>query len=398
MNNNNYLTEETLEEGRIALIHLERQLKQRGTSLTNPNDFSNNSFAEQNQYKNKNSVNNSNTGTSKLLNQPSIQQKSSRQFIPNKSLPYSLPQENLATLSSANNVLPSNMSNVNRKMLDQIPRGARLTQRLESLGLTVEELEDRGLLEGGGSLPSSQYSSTMSRSRRSLELQPRSHRLQERGKESLSKVLGGLGHMLRCLHRRGLDLAALGPPATPRHYRKGGAGQLMPSKQFVRLLRSLNLPLSQREVGEVALYYAASPPTPTPTPTSAPASAPASSAAAAPSGGGARGRGHHSASADTTNSGSGSSDMVDYFALLRDARVISRPTASSRAGGKSEHEDDYEDAFIDDDLNRADNNSYYEPLPLDPSSFTKVLADVKAMLCDATKQLGYIFYLFCILL
>jgi hypothetical protein len=133
------ITEETLEEGRVALFQLERQLKERNTLNSNDN------FSE----------------------------------------------------SSSKH----SSSNYERRMLDQVPRVARLNQRLESLGLTVEvimlftipidfsfnclnfkQLDDRGLLDGGGSIPS-YYASMKQKGRRSLELQPRSHRLQERGKE-----------------------------------------------------------------------------------------------------------------------------------------------------------------------------------------------------------------------
>jgi hypothetical protein len=69
-----------------------------------------------------------------------------------------------------------------RRHLDQAPRGLRLNNRMGSpLGLTIEELDDRGLLEGGA-LPSS-YASNRQRGRRALEMKKRSSRLQERGKE-----------------------------------------------------------------------------------------------------------------------------------------------------------------------------------------------------------------------
>ena len=72
------LTEETLEEGRVALFQLERQLKERNSLNANDN------FSE----------------------------------------------------SSSKH----SSSNYERRMLDQVPRVARLNQRLESLGLTVEVL------------------------------------------------------------------------------------------------------------------------------------------------------------------------------------------------------------------------------------------------------------------
>lgn len=66
---------------------------------------------------------------------------------------------------------------------DQVPRDTRLHYRQGSpLGLTLEELDDRGLLDGGGSVPN-YYTSSRQRTRRPLEMKKRSSRLQERGKE-----------------------------------------------------------------------------------------------------------------------------------------------------------------------------------------------------------------------
>jgi hypothetical protein len=73
--------------------------------------------------------------------------------------------------------------NSERRLLDQVPRDARLNYRKGSpLGLTVEELDDRGLLDGGNSVPS-YYTSIKQRSRRPLEMKKRASRLQERGQE-----------------------------------------------------------------------------------------------------------------------------------------------------------------------------------------------------------------------
>ena len=119
------ITEETLEEGRYALSRLERQLKEAHSGYNPATD-----------------------------NRDNRSENSSKQ----------------QSVSSE------------RRLLDQLPRITRLNQRLESLGLTVEELDDRGLLDGGGSVPS-YYTSMKQKNRRTLELQPRSHRLQERGKE-----------------------------------------------------------------------------------------------------------------------------------------------------------------------------------------------------------------------
>jgi len=73
--------------------------------------------------------------------------------------------------------------NSERRMLDQVPRDTRLHYRQGSpLGLTLEELDDRGLLDGGGSVPN-YYTSSRQRNRRPLEMKKRSSRLQDRGKE-----------------------------------------------------------------------------------------------------------------------------------------------------------------------------------------------------------------------
>jgi hypothetical protein len=83
-----------------------------------------------------------------------------------------------------------------RRLLDQQPRDTRLLLRKGSpLGLTLEvnsffclvieivkELDDRGLLEGGGVVPS-YYTSLRQKNRRQLELQDRSSRMRQRGNE-----------------------------------------------------------------------------------------------------------------------------------------------------------------------------------------------------------------------
>jgi hypothetical protein len=76
-------------------------------------------------------------------------------------------------------------------MMQQGCLSPRLSNRQQSLGLTIEELDDRGLIDGGGSLPGSQYSNTKQKNRRSLEFQSRSHRLQGRNvnKESVTKSM-----------------------------------------------------------------------------------------------------------------------------------------------------------------------------------------------------------------
>lgn len=70
-----------------------------------------------------------------------------------------------------------------RRLLDQAPREIRLNNRLGSPIGNLEDLDDRGLLEGGGSAPSYHSLSSQSRNRRPLEMKKRSSRLKERDKE-----------------------------------------------------------------------------------------------------------------------------------------------------------------------------------------------------------------------
>lgn len=67
-----------------------------------------------------------------------------------------------------------------RKRLDQNSRGARLNFRKGSpLGHTIEELDDRGMIDGGDTVPSYE-ASFKQRSRRPLEMRRRSSRLKGR--------------------------------------------------------------------------------------------------------------------------------------------------------------------------------------------------------------------------
>jgi hypothetical protein len=92
-----------------------------------------------------------------------------------------------------------------RSMLDQASRDTRLHYRKDSpLGLTVEELDDRGLLDGG-SVPT-YYTSIRQRTRRPLEMRKRGARMQERDRESMSKLMDGLHHMIQTLVKRGLRI------------------------------------------------------------------------------------------------------------------------------------------------------------------------------------------------
>lgn len=134
--------DETLEEGRVALHLLERQLKT--------------------------TTSNSIQGGDDAISEGSSRQNGSRQSLM-----------------------------AERRLLDQQPRDARLLLRKGSpLGLTLEvncilsssliemvkELDDRGLLEGGGVVPS-YYTSLRQKNRRQLELQDRSSRMRQRGNE-----------------------------------------------------------------------------------------------------------------------------------------------------------------------------------------------------------------------
>lgn len=183
--NNPFDTDETLEEGRVALDRLERQLRLRASNQT-PD-----------------------------------------------------------ALSETSSRLQSSLS---RKKLDQLPRVARLTNRDESLGLTVEELDDRGLLDGGGSVPS-YYTSLKQKNRRTLELQPRSTRLQERGKEGVSKVLNAVFHMLRTYVRWGINVENKFLQADTK--RLG----TLPKKVFLNILKRIELPFRQKELNDVANHY-----------------------------------------------------------------------------------------------------------------------------------------------
>ena len=94
---------------------------------------------------------------------------------------YKLSKQNKEKLRSDASVA-SRISSLNseRKQLDQIPREARLNNRIGSpLGMTIEELDDRGFLDGGASVPS-YYTSIKQRSRRQMEMKKRSSRLKNR--------------------------------------------------------------------------------------------------------------------------------------------------------------------------------------------------------------------------
>jgi len=136
-----------------------------------------------------------------------------------------------------------------RRLLDQVPRDARLHYRKGSpLGLTIEELDDRGLLDGGGSVPN-YYTSIKQRGRRSMELRKRSSRIQERGQEALAKLLNGFFHVLRTLMKRGIEIEE-------NCKRMDTEGRGMVDKQkFSHMLKDIGIPFVPREVAEIARRY-----------------------------------------------------------------------------------------------------------------------------------------------
>lgn len=363
------VTEETLQEGRLALFELEKQLKLR----SKPKELLENS-------------------SSKVVEKS---QGNILQEVKSFENPLS-PVTNTTTVIHASVISNNHTQNgkqqnamSNRKMMDQIPRGARLTQRLESLGLTVEELDDRGLIEGGaGSLPGSQYSSVRSRSRRSLELQSRSHRLQERGKEALSKVRNGLCHALKVLSRRGVDFERYcrrfcNQTASSQRSSSRLSSNVkyapMTKKQFFMMLKSIGLPLSARELHDITQYYAL-PQLPTSSSGSA-GDGPESTSSAntaifmydiSPTETDARSR----------SSDRATSDYADYMGLLRDARILPGIPRGRRGSLPEEDEEDELGIDIDQDIDGDLGNDD------DIQSYTQVLSNLKSMLLESTKKLG----------
>ena len=133
-----------------------------------------------------------------------------------------------------------------RSILDQTARDTRLHYRKDSpLGLTVEELDDRGLLDGG-SVPS-YYTSIRQRTRRPLEMKKRSSRMQDRN--GTSKMLKNVYHMIRTLVKRGLRMEEY-----CRQYDTGNCG-MIDKKRFTTMIRNIGLPLTPKEITELTSRY-----------------------------------------------------------------------------------------------------------------------------------------------
>lgn len=133
-----------------------------------------------------------------------------------------------------------------RSILDQTARDARLHYRKDSpLGLTVEELDDRGLLDGG-SVPS-YYTSIRQRTRRPLEMKKRSSRMQDRN--GTNKMLNNVYHMIRTFVKRGLRIEEY-----CRQYDTGNCG-MIDKKRFTTMIRNIGLPLTPKEISELTSRY-----------------------------------------------------------------------------------------------------------------------------------------------
>jgi Ca2+-binding EF-hand superfamily protein len=140
-----------------------------------------------------------------------------------------------------------------RKGLDQHSRGARLDFRKGSpLGHTIEELDDRGLIDGGDTVPSYE-ASFKQRSRRPLEMRRRSSRLKGRtGEKHSPKIVNSFFHMVQVLVRRGVSFEDL-----LRQYDEEGSG-VIEKGQFVKVCLSLGLPFGGRSLSLVYNRYSVS--------------------------------------------------------------------------------------------------------------------------------------------
>lgn len=136
-----------------------------------------------------------------------------------------------------------------RRPLDRLPRHARLSRRTSTLGLTLEELDDMGLLDGGSIPP--YFRSMNRRERREMDMRRRSARRRVRAQERKPHTLITVNHMLRVLERRGVNVVA-----HFRSYDQQARGTLTRQK-FAHALHTLGLPLSSSDIGRLIADFAA---------------------------------------------------------------------------------------------------------------------------------------------
>ena len=135
-----------------------------------------------------------------------------------------------------------------RSLLDQNSRDTRLHYRKDSpLGLTIEELDDRGLLDGG-SVPK-YYTSMRQKNRRPLEMRKRGERIQERDQEALTKLFDSFFHMCRTLMKRGLQLEK-----TCSQHDISNSGMIS-RKRFSAMLKNMGLPLTSKDAADITSRY-----------------------------------------------------------------------------------------------------------------------------------------------
>lgn len=139
-----------------------------------------------------------------------------------------------------------------RKILDKVPRDKRLKIRKGSpWGLSLQELDDRGLIDGGFSVPN-YYTSLRQRNRRALEMRQRSSRLKDRGKKNAPKIFENFYHMIRILNRRGFNIEDVF-----RQHDSNDQGFI--SKHiFQSILNSVGLPFRTRDIIEITEKYISS--------------------------------------------------------------------------------------------------------------------------------------------
>ena len=155
-------------------------------------------------------------------------------------------EEDKKSIEGTTRNLPSTMKE--RKSMDKASRNARLNMRKGSpFGLTLGEMDDRGLLEGGATLPT-QLLSIRQRGRRHQEMRRRSLRKQDRDQTD-DKTFHNCFHMIRALIRRGLNVFA--------HFQGADVEQngLVSQKTFIGLMQQLSLPYAPKELSALARRY-----------------------------------------------------------------------------------------------------------------------------------------------